>query len=190
MAAGQSDLKRFVTFTSIAHFGFIALGVFAFTTQSIAGAALYMVNHGIATGLLFIVVGMLTARGGSKLIGDYGGVWKVAPILGGDVPDRRAGHHRAARHQLVHLRVPGADRHVHRYPAWATVATIGIVLAAVYMLWIFQRTMTGPVRGVGVLGGAHRGDDFGNFGLDDGPGAAAGTGPAATGSRSPPALRR
>ena len=83
VAAGQSDLKRFVTFTSIAHFGFIALGVFAFTTQSIAGAALYMVNHGIATGLLFIVVGMLTARGGSKLIGDYGGVWKVAPILGG-----------------------------------------------------------------------------------------------------------
>ena len=83
VAAGQSDLKRFVTFTSIAHFGFIALGVFAFTTQSIAGAALYMVNHGIATGLLFLVVGMLTARGGSRLIGDYGGVWKVAPILGG-----------------------------------------------------------------------------------------------------------
>ena len=83
VAAGQTDLKRFVTFTSIAHFGFIALGVFAFTTQSIAGAAFYMVNHGIATGLLFIVVGMLTARGGSKLIGDYGGVWKVAPILGG-----------------------------------------------------------------------------------------------------------
>ncbi len=77
------DLKRFVTFTSIAHFGFIALGVFAFTTQSIAGAALYMVNHGIATGLLFLIVGMLTARGGSKLVGDYGGVWKVAPILGG-----------------------------------------------------------------------------------------------------------
>ena len=66
VAAGQSDLKRFVTFTSIAHFGFIALGVFAFTTQSIAGAAFYMVNHGIATGLLFIVVGMLTARGGSQ----------------------------------------------------------------------------------------------------------------------------
>ena len=89
VAAGQSDLKRFVTFTSIAHFGFIALGVFAFTTQSIAGAALYMVNHGIATGLLFIVVGMLTARGGSRLIGDYGGVWKVAPMLGGIFLDRR-----------------------------------------------------------------------------------------------------
>jgi NADH-quinone oxidoreductase subunit M len=58
------------------------------------------------------------------------------------------------------------------YPAWATVATFGIVLAAVYMLWVFQRTMTGPVRGVGVLGGSHRGDDFGGFGVDDGPAGA------------------
>ena len=116
VAAGQTDLKRFVTFTSIAHFGFIALGVFAFTTQSIAGAALYMVNHGIATGLLFIVVGMLTARGGSRLIGDYGGVWKVAPILGGIFLVAAARHHRDARHQLVHLRVPGADRHLQPLP--------------------------------------------------------------------------
>ena len=83
VAAGQSDLKRFVTYTSIAHFGFIALGVFAFTTPAISGAVLYMVNHGLATALLFLVVGMLTARGGSRNIRDYGGVWKVAPLLGG-----------------------------------------------------------------------------------------------------------
>ena len=155
MAAGQTDLKRFVTFTSIAHFGFIALGVFAFTTQSIAGAAFYMVNHGIATGLLFLVVGMLTTRGGSKLIGDYGGVWKVAPILGGMFLIA----------SLATIAMPGTNSFISeflvligtftRHPAWAVVATIGIVLAAVYMLWIFQRTMTGPVRGVGVLGGAH-----------------------------------
>ena len=148
VAAGQSDLKRFVTFTSIAHFGFIALGVFAFTTQSIAGAALYMVNHGIATGLLFIVVGMLTARGGSKLIGDYGGVWKVAPILGGMFLIAA----------LATIAMPGTNSFISEFlvligtftvhPAWATIATVGIVLAAVYMLWIFQRTMTGPVRGV------------------------------------------
>ena len=164
VAAGQSDLKRFVTFTSIAHFGFIALGVFAFTTQSIAGAALYMVNHGLATGLLFIVVGMLTARGGSKLVGDYGGVWKVAPILGGVFLIA----------SLATVALPGTNSFISeflvligtfsRYPAWATIATVGIVLAAVYMLWIFQRTMTGPVRGVGVLGGPHQ-----DFGLD-GPG--------------------
>ena len=156
VAAGQSDLKRFVTFTSIAHFGFIALGVFAFTTQSIAGAALYMVNHGIATGLLFIVVGMLTARGGSKLIGDYGGVWKVAPLLGGMFLVA----------SLATVALPGTNSFISeflvligtftRYPGWAVIATIGIVLAAVYMLWIFQRTMFGPIRGVGVLG-----EDFG-----------------------------
>ncbi|MGS0688844.1 complex I subunit 4 family protein [Nakamurella sp. GG22] len=189
VAAGQSDLKRFVTFTSIAHFGFIALGVFAFTTQSIAGAALYMVNHGLATGLLFIVVGMLTARGGSKLIGDYGGVWKVAPILGGVFLIAA----------LATVALPGTNSFISeflvligtftRYPGWATVATIGIVLAAVYMLWIFQRTMTGPVRGVAVLGGAHRGDDFGNFGLDDGPRGGSGGlgdgGPGSGGERVP-----
>jgi len=172
VAAGQSDIKRFVTFTSIAHFGFIALGVFAFTTQSIAGAAFYMVNHGIATGLLFIVVGMLTTRGGSKLIGDYGGVWKVAPILGGMFLIA----------SLATIAMPGTNSFISEflvligtftvYPAWATVATFGIVLAAVYMLWVFQRTMTGPVRGVGVLGGSHRGDDFGGFGIDDGPAGA------------------
>ena len=156
VAAGQSDLKRFVTFTSIAHFGFIALGVFAFTTQSIAGAALYMVNHGIATGLLFIVVGMLAARGGSKLIGDYGGVWKVAPLLGGMFLVA----------SLATVALPGTNSFISeflvligtftRYPGWAVIATIGIVLAAVYMLWVFQRTMFGPIRGVGVLG-----EDFG-----------------------------
>jgi len=168
VAAGQSDIKRFVTYTSIAHFGFIALGVFAFTTQSIAGAALYMVNHGIATGLLFIVVGMLTTRGGSKLIGDYGGVWKVAPILGGMFMIA----------SLATIAMPGTNSFISeflvligtftRHPGWAVVATIGIVLAAVYMLWIFQRTMTGPIRGFGVLGGGHAGDDFGSFGIDGG----------------------
>ncbi len=151
VAAGQSDLKRFVTFTSIAHFGFIALGVFAFTTQSIAGAALYMVNHGIATALLFLLVGMLTARGGSRLIGDYGGVWKVAPILGGLFMVAA----------LAAIAMPGTNSFISeflvligtfaRYPAWAIIATVGIVLAAVYMLWIFQRIMTGPVRGAAVV---------------------------------------
>ncbi|HEY5877514.1 MAG TPA: NADH-quinone oxidoreductase subunit M, partial [Nakamurella sp.] len=170
VAAGQTDLKRFVTFTSIAHFGFIALGVFAFTTQSIAGAALYMVNHGIATGLLFLVVGMLTVRGGSKLVGDYGGVWKVAPILGGMFMIAA----------LATIAMPGTNSFISeflvligtfsRHPVWAVLATIGIVLAAVYMLWIFQRTMTGPVRGAAVVGG--RGPDDVQEALPGDPGDA------------------
>src|SRR3954452_12981410 len=83
LAMGQSDMKRLVAYTSISHFGFIALGIFAFTTEAGTGAVLYMVNHGIATGLLFIVVGMLIARGGSRQIGDYGGVAAKAPVLAG-----------------------------------------------------------------------------------------------------------
>src|SRR6476659_2603664 len=83
LAMGQSDMKRLVSYTSISHFGFIALGVFAFTTEAGTGAVLYMVNHGLATGLLFIVVGMLIARGRSRAVGDYGGVQKAAPLLGG-----------------------------------------------------------------------------------------------------------
>ena len=151
VAAGQSDLKRFVTYTSIAHFGFIALGVFAFTTQAISGAVLYMVNHGLATALLFLVVGMLTARGGSRNIRDYGGVGKVAPVMGGFF----------LIGALATIAMPGTNSFVSeflvligtftRHPVWSIIATTGIVLAAVYMLWIYQRTMTGPVRGDAVL---------------------------------------
>src|SRR5262249_6583533 len=71
LAIGQNDLKRLVSYTSIAHFGFIGVGIFAFTTQAGSGAVLYMFNHGLATGLLFVVVGMLVARRGSALIGDF-----------------------------------------------------------------------------------------------------------------------
>src|SRR6185295_20351853 len=68
LAVGQNDLKRLVSYTSIAHFGFIGIGIFAFTTQAGSGAVLYMFNHGLATGLLFLVVGMLVTRRGSALV--------------------------------------------------------------------------------------------------------------------------
>ena len=151
VAAGQTDMKRFVTYTSISHFGFICLGVFAFTSQAASGAVLYMVNHGIATALVFLLVGFLTTRGGSRNIADYGGVWKVAPILGGLF----------LIGSLATIAVPGTNSFVSeflvllgtftRHPAWAIIATTGIVLAAVYMLWVFQRVMTGPVRGAAVV---------------------------------------
>lgn len=154
VAAGQTDIKRFVTYTSIAHFGFIAMGCFVFTTQAVSGAVLYMVNHGLATGLLFLLVGMLTARGGSRQLADYGGVWKVAPIMGGLF----------LIGSLATIAVPGTNSFISEFlvligsfrtqPVWAILATIGIVLAAVYMLWIFQRVFTGPVRGSAILGPA------------------------------------
>ncbi len=152
LAVGQSDMKRFVSYTSIAHFGFIALGIFAFSTQAFAGSVLYMVNHGLTTGMLFLVVGMLIARGGSRLISDYGGVSKIAPVLAGTF--LLAG--------LASLALPGTNSFVSeflvligsfpRQPVFTILATVGIILAALYVLWVYQRTMQGPVRGTAVLG--------------------------------------
>jgi NADH-quinone oxidoreductase subunit M len=152
LAVGQSDLKRFVAYTSVAHFGFIALGTFAFSTQAQAGAVLYMINHGISTGMLFLVVGMLIARGGSRLIGDYGGVAALAPLLAGMM--LVAG--------LSLLALPGTNSFVSeflvligsfpRQPAYTVLATAGIILAALYVLWVYQQVMHGPVRGAAVLG--------------------------------------
>src|SRR5688572_1055473 len=148
LAMGQSDLKRWVSYTSIAHFGFIALGIFAFTTEAGTGAVLYMVNHGIATGLLFLVVGMLIARGGSRLVGDYGGVATQAPLLAGTF--LIAG--------LASLALPGTNSFVSEFlvligsfptrPVFTVLATVGIILAALYVLLVYQRTMHGPPRGV------------------------------------------
>src|ERR1700728_2341477 len=83
VAIGQQDMKRLIAYTSVSHFGFIALGVFAMTSQGVAGATLYMVNHGFATGALFLIAGFMIARRKSQRIADYGGVQKVAPVLAG-----------------------------------------------------------------------------------------------------------
>jgi len=148
LAMGQSDMKRLVAYTSISHFGFIALGIFAFTTEGATGAVLYMVNHGIATGLLFIVVGMLIARGGSRQIRDYGGVAAKAPVLAGVF--LLAG--------LASLALPGTNSFVSEFlvligsfasqPVFTIIATTGMILAALYILLLYQRTMQGPPAGV------------------------------------------
>ncbi|HEX3792391.1 MAG TPA: NADH-quinone oxidoreductase subunit M [Pseudonocardiaceae bacterium] len=147
LAAGQSDMKRFVAYVSVAHFGFIALGVFAFTAQGQVGAVTYMVNHSISTGMLLIVIGMIMARGRSKMIEDYGGMAKVTPILAGML--FLAG--------LTTLSLPGTNSFVSEFlvllgsfptePVYSILATAGMVLAALYVLWLYQRVMQGPVRG-------------------------------------------
>ncbi len=153
-AFGQSDFKRFIAYVSIAHFGFIALGIFAFTSQAQVGAVSYMINHSIATGMLILVLGMVIARGGSTRIADYGGMAKVAPLLAGTL--LIAG--------LTTLSLPGTNSFISEFlvligsfrtqPGYAVLATIGMVLAAVYVLWLYQRTMQGPVRGDALLGTA------------------------------------
>jgi NADH-quinone oxidoreductase subunit M len=146
LAMGQKDLKRLVSYTSIAHFGFIALGVFAFTSQAQTGAVLYMVNHGLSTGALFLAVGFLIWRGRSRLIPDYSGVSNVAPVLSGVF--LVAG--------LSSLALPGLSTFVSeflvligtyaRYPVAAVFAVIGVIFAALYILLMYQRTMQGPLR--------------------------------------------
>jgi NADH-quinone oxidoreductase subunit M len=144
-------MKRFVSYTSVAHFGFIALGIFAFSTQALSGAVLYMVNHGITTGMLFIVVGMVISRGGSRLISDYGGLSKVTPGLAGVF--LLAG--------LASLALPGTNSFVSEFlvllgsyprePVYTIIATVGIIFAALYVLWVYQRVFQGPLRGNAVL---------------------------------------
>ena len=114
VAIGQADMKRLIAYTSVSHMGLITLGIFAMTSQGQSGATLYMVNHGFATGALFILAGFMVSRRGSHLISDYGGVQKVAPGARRAVPDRRPGRPVAARPVHVRQRVPGAGRHLHQ----------------------------------------------------------------------------
>jgi len=146
VAIGQQDLKRLIAYTSISHFGFIALGIFVMTSQGVAGATLYMVNHGFVTGALFILAGFMISRRGSSLISDYGGVQKVAPILAGLF----------LVSGLAGLSLPGLSTFVSeflvligtfsRYKVAGVIATAGIILAAIYILWMYQRTMNGPTN--------------------------------------------
>lgn len=146
VACGQRDIKRLVAYASISHFGFIILGIFAMTSQGQSGATLYMVNHGLSTAALMLVAGFLISRRGSRLIADYGGVQKVAPVLAGTF----------LIGGLATLSLPGLAPFVSeflvlvgtfaRYPVVGIIATFGIVLAALYTLVLYQRTMTGPVK--------------------------------------------
>ncbi|MET8638267.1 NADH-quinone oxidoreductase subunit M [Streptomyces sp. NPDC004680] len=146
LAVGQRDIKRLVAYASISHFGFIIMGIFAMTSQGQSGATLYMVNHGISTAALMLVAGFLISRRGSRLIADYGGVQKVAPVLAGTF----------LIGGLATLSLPGLAPFVSeflvlvgtfsRHPVIGIIATFGIVLAALYTLVLYQRTMTGPVK--------------------------------------------
>ncbi|GFH36227.1 NADH-quinone oxidoreductase subunit M [Streptomyces pacificus] len=146
LAVGQRDIKRLIAYASISHFGFIVMGIFAMTTQGQSGSTLYMVNHGISTAALMLVAGFLISRRGSRLIADYGGVQKVAPVLAGTF----------LIGGLATLSLPGLAPFVSeflvlvgtftRYPVVGVIATLGIVLAALYTLVLYQRTMTGPVK--------------------------------------------
>lgn len=146
VAIGQRNIPRLIAYTSVSHFGFIVLGIFVLNSQGQTGATLYMFNHGLSTGVLFLVTGFLIARHGSKLIPHYGGVEKVAPVLAGIF----------LVGGLSSLSLPGLSPFVSEFLVmtgafvhnwwYAAFAVLGIVIAALYILLMYQRTMTGPVR--------------------------------------------
>lgn len=146
VALGQNDMKRLFAYSSMSHFGFIALGIFVFTSIGQSGSVVYMVAHGLSTAALFLTAGFLMQRNkNSALISDYSGVNKVAPVL--------AGFFLIA--SLSSLALPGLVSFVgefmvllgsfQRYMWVGAIATFGIVITAAYVLRLYQKSMTGPL---------------------------------------------
>ncbi|GAA1762799.1 NADH-quinone oxidoreductase subunit M [Nostocoides vanveenii] len=143
-AIAQNDLMRLISYTSISHFGLMIMGIFALTTVSNAGAGIYMLNHGFSTAALFLIAGMLIARRRSGKISDFGGWQKVTPLIAGTF--LVAG--------MASLALPGMGPFIgeflvlngtfQRYKGVAIVVTPIVVLAAIYILWMYKRMMTGP----------------------------------------------
>ena len=144
-AIGSRNLMRLVAYTSISHFGFMVLGIYAMTTTSIAGSAFYMLNHGFSTAALFLVVGYLIKRSGTADIDAFGGAQKLVPVFSGVF----------LLAWLSALGLPGMSSFVSEFmvlagtfgraPVHAGVAAIGVILSAVYALRVYRSVMTGPV---------------------------------------------
>ena len=142
-ATMQRDLKRLVAYSSVAHLGFIVLGTFALTSQAVTGAVIQMVSHGVSTGALFLLVGMIYERRHTREIAELRGIQHVAPIFAGVFTVV----------MLSSVGLPGLNGFVGEFliligsfgPArwWTVVATVGVVLAALYLLWAFQRVFHG-----------------------------------------------
>ena len=141
LAIGARDIKRLIAYTSISHFGFITMGIFAMTSQGHSGATLYMFNHGFSTAALFLVAGWMISRRGSSTIADFGGLQRVTPVMAWSF--FIAG--------MSSLALPGLSSFVSeflvlvgtytRYPVAAVIATFGIVLAALYILIPVQKAL-------------------------------------------------
>ena len=149
----QSDAKKLVAYSSVSHLGFVMLGLFALNPQGIQGAILQMVNHGLSTGALFLLVGVVYERRHTREMGQFGGLWKVMPIYGTFF----------LIVALSSMGLPGLNGFIGEFAillgAWgagmpggplgsyiyAALAAIGVILAAVYILWMFQRMFLGEV---------------------------------------------
>jgi NADH-quinone oxidoreductase subunit M len=145
VAMVQPDFKKLIAYSSVAHLGFVTLGIWALTLQSVQGALLVMINHGISTGALFFLVGMIYERRHSRLIAAYGGIARVVPLF-------------AAILMIVSLSsigLPGTNGFVGEFlvlvgafrthPVAAAIATTGVIVAAAYLLWALQQVIFNPL---------------------------------------------
>jgi NADH-quinone oxidoreductase subunit M len=145
VAMVQPDFKKLVAYSSVSHLGFVMLGIFALTTESVQGALMVMINHGISTGALFLLIGMIYERKHTRMIEAYGGIARVVPVF-------------AALLTFVSLSsigLPGTNGFIGEFlvllgafrthPVLATVATTGVIFAAAYLLWAIQRILFNPL---------------------------------------------
>ncbi len=145
VAIVQPDVKRLVAYSSVSHLGFIVLGIFALTSQGLTGGVIQMVNHGLTTGALFLLIGMIYERRHTRDIADYGGLAKVMPVYAGIFLFMA----------FASIGLPGLNGFVGEFkillgsylsmPVFAIVAAFGVVLAAIYLLWAYERMFTGDV---------------------------------------------
>jgi NADH-quinone oxidoreductase subunit M len=146
LAFAQTDLKRLVAYTSVSHLGFVLVGIFAWNTLALRGAVMQMVCHGLSTGALFILVGSLQDRIGTRDMGRMGGLWAVAPRMGAV----------AMFFAMASLGLPGLGNFVAEFlvllGSWqasialTSIAAVGLVAATVYALWLMQAVFHGPLR--------------------------------------------
>ncbi|MCY3628760.1 MAG: NADH-quinone oxidoreductase subunit M [Bacteroidota bacterium] len=149
VSRAQTDAKKLVAYSSVSHLGFVVLGIFALTLESIQGAMIQMINHGISTGALFLIVGMLYERRHTRLMSDYGGIAKSVPVLTFFM----------VLTALASAGLPGLNGFVGEFlilvgafsseapgmPVLTIIATTGVILAAVYLLWMLSRMFFGPL---------------------------------------------
>jgi NADH-quinone oxidoreductase subunit M len=157
VAMVQTDMKKLVAYSSVSHLGFVMLGIFSMTEEGLQGAVIQMINHGLSTGALFLLVGMIYDRTHTRSIADYGGVAKLMPVY-------------AAFLMIISfssIGLPGLNGFVGEFLVmlgsfkstildnhwFAIVAGLGVIFSAVYMLWMYQRVMMGPVRSDNLYGG-------------------------------------
>ncbi|MBI4124977.1 MAG: NADH-quinone oxidoreductase subunit M [Deltaproteobacteria bacterium] len=146
VAMVQKDIKRLVAYSSVAHLGFVMLGLFVLNSRGVEGAVLQMLNHGLSTGALFLLVGMIYERRHSRLIADYGGIAKIVPMYSFFF----------LFVTLSSVGLPGLNNFVGEFLVllgafefdwfWAAVAVVGVVLSVCYMLWMVERVFFGPVK--------------------------------------------